>query len=116
MKNLLTTTLVILTGALFSLHCKPSAKEINSEDLETACDYVYALEKIADENDKIIGERDLTELGQEERELLSTLNKKADDILDAIPDMDDAFWKKRGECSASHSLTIITRFQINGFR
>lgn len=68
---------------LMLIHCAPKPEELKLADLKTACDYVDALESLADEVIRIQGDRPKEKWTEEEKGRIKLLQKKAREVGEA---------------------------------
>lgn len=80
MKKYLT---LILLSSMINVSCAQKPEDVKISDLQTACDYMNALEKVIDAAIKIGGNRSSEDLSQKDKDYLKVLFAKAEEIGEA---------------------------------
>jgi hypothetical protein len=80
MKKLMTILIVALFTSMIMGSCSQKPENIKLSDLETACDYVDAMEKCGDAMIKVMENKKREDLSQEDKDYMKVLNDKLKEI------------------------------------
>ena len=117
MKNLKTIFGAVIFASFMLTSCSQKPTEIKLSDLDTACDYVDAIEKCIDAIIEIKGDKKfISELPEEKQEYAEQLKEKFKEIekaankkfteaelLECTPDDFESLQKKYDEADASYN-------------